>query len=282
MALFPPIDNSLADFLKEIMGSTATEPYNTEAISAHGNGTATPYGGYRNLFDFGLEENMELNDSDYDVMQYFQGKAVIQITPLPMAEAAVDLETTFVPPISSSIQTDDPPQSRALTGVGLGIEAFRKSLWCWAPTWDEKSPSQHLDFALPREDVASPQSHFQAHIQVITETLGTEARDQVLAMLLRNCPRSEFSKVVSSFPTAEFLEILMHSFLGSHLAHSDTWVHLPTFRISEQRPEVIGGCIAAGALLSTSPSIRKFGFAIQESIRISFQATVNTLPILYS
>lgn len=65
------------------------------------------------------------------------------------------------------------------------------------------------------------------------------------------------------------LESLMHLFFRAELSRTDSWIHIPTFKPQAQRPELNGIVIAAGALLSKNPTVRKLGFAIQEAVRIA-------------
>ncbi|KAF4625093.1 hypothetical protein G7Y89_g13079 [Cudoniella acicularis] len=252
-------DNALADFINDIMGSTMLPSYDG---NLENHGTATPSWAYRDLLDFGLEENMQLNDSDYVMMDYYQGRT--QSAPV----AALQPENVDLP--ASGLEgPKSNTKPRGSTGMALGIDAFRKSLWCWTPALRDRRPS----FALPQEDMGSPENHFPSHIQIVNEKLGAGARDKLVAMVLQTCDRVEFPKVMSSFPTVDFLEALMQSFLASHVAQRDSWIHLPTMRIETQRPELIGGFISAGAFLSTSLTIRKLGFAIHEAVRTSFSKT---------
>ena len=97
---------------------------------------------------------------------------------------------------------------------------------------------------------------------VLDQTLEQTSRDKILAMLLSGCKPSKVSRIVASFPSAEQLDSLMHSFFRSEVHRTDSWIHLPTFSIQSQRPELNGIVVAAGAVLSGVPAVRKLGFAI--------------------
>ena len=61
---------------------------------------------------------------------------------------------------------------------------------------------------------------------------------------------------------------MLHVFLNSHTNQVSDYIHFPTFKLNEQEPEWIAGAAAAGAVLTPIPTLRKFGYALQESVRI--------------
>jgi hypothetical protein len=109
---------------------------------------------------------------------------------------------------------------------------------------------------------------------ILVPRLEQSCRDRILAMLLKTCEPVNVPKVVTSFPSAELLDSLMHLFFKTELSQTDSWIHLPTFRPQFQRPELNGIIIAAGALQSSVPTIRKLGFAIQEAVRLTIPTIV--------
>jgi hypothetical protein len=115
--------------------------------------------------------------------------------------------------------------------------------------------------------MSSTGTQFAQAMCVNTDSLDSVARDKIVAMVLSTTSRSSFAKVMSSFPSVELLNHLVHFFLASHITRSDTWIHVPTLRIGRSRAELLGSIISAGAVLSTSPTIRKLGFAIHEAVR---------------
>lgn len=56
-------------------------------------------------------------------------------------------------------------------------------------------------------------------------------------------------------------------FLAAHLGSVDTFIHMGTLMLNEQRPEWLATVTAAGSIMTPVPIMRRFGFAIQEAVR---------------
>jgi len=134
----------------------------------------------------------------------------------------------------------------------------------------------------------------RASPDIIDHQLEQSSRDDILAMVLStNSQQNGASRVITSFPSTQLLNSLMHLFLRSETTKTDSFIHLPTFRPRTQRPEFNGIIIAAGAILSSVPTgmtpfscllvgtltllVRKLGFAIQETVRLAIPAIVSPL-----
>lgn len=87
-------------------------------------------------------------------------------------------------------------------------------------------------------------------------------RDEILAMILKNCERDNAIRVASAFPSAVLLGGLLLSFLDSHALEEDTWIHISTFNANQTPPELLMACIASSAMESTSSALRRFGNAL--------------------
>ncbi|PVH75036.1 hypothetical protein DL98DRAFT_467018 [Cadophora sp. DSE1049] len=241
-------DNLFADFLREIMMPPQAGPYDGQM---HVDGVDTPSMAFRDLFSFGQDSNLELNNQDYTLMDFYQGKSIAEPPPPRPPNAA---------------SATNQPSSESLA---LGTEAFKRSLWCWTPVRQDAGHQEQSNFNLQPEDAPNLGTQFVVSEQVAAKVFGPEARDKIVAMILSTCDRRNFPKVMSSFPSAELLNSLMQCFLASHIAQNDTWIHLPTLKISKLRPELLASFLAAGAMFSSSLTIRKLGFAIQEAVRFS-------------
>ncbi|KFZ19754.1 hypothetical protein V501_00524 [Pseudogymnoascus sp. VKM F-4519 (FW-2642)] len=260
-ALIDCDESEFADFLREVMMPTTLEPFNGQQPVSQG--TDAQSMALRDVLSFGLESNLELNDQDYTLMDFYQGKAVYDTA---YVKEVIDI---------SSLQYEMPtPQSNAPTEkvaerLALGIEAFRKSLWCWTPVRADTGLVEQENFTLHPSEMSSPAAHFAESMHVNTESLNAAGRDKIISMVLSTCLRSSFTKVMSSFPSVELLDNLLHCFLAYHIMQSDTWIHSPTLKIGGQNAELLGSIVSAGAALSTSFTIRKLGFAIHEAVRRS-------------
>lgn len=257
-ALVDALDESeFADFLREVMMPTPLEPFNGQHPPSQGTDAQSMT--LRDVLCFGLESNLEFNDQDYTLMDFYQGKAVHDEA---HAKEVID---------NSSLQYEMPtPQSNAPTEkTALGIEAFRKSLWCWTPVCADTGLIEQQNFTLHHSEMSSPSTYFAESMHVNTDSLNSSDRDKIICMVLSTSSRSSFTRIMSSFPSVELLHNLIHFFLASHTMQSDTWIHTPTLKIGEQNAELLSSIVAGGAALSSSLTIRKLGFAIHEAVRRS-------------
>ena len=244
-------DSSLAEFLKDIMHTSpgaTPRPFFADPAS-----TYTP----RDVLNFGIDTTFDFSDIDFG------------LPPLPTIPEAE--KPLYVANISVNEQA---PGSGTRTpdvrnSINLGTQAFRKSTWQFIPSQQDHAYAEQLNLSLPYKDIDSPEIRLAADVSLLNQRLDQSSRDRILAMTLSTCESTMFSRVVSSFPSPELLDNLMHQFFSFELSRTDSWIHLPTFRPNGQRPELLGAIVAAGAVLSTVPVVRKLGFAIQESIRMA-------------
>jgi hypothetical protein len=159
------------------------------------------------------------------------------------------------------------------SGITAGAEAFERSLWRWAPQKQEHGYAEQVNLSIPYKDMQNLETRLAP--EMLYHKIEQNSRDQILAMLLSGCQPSEVSRVVTSFPSAEMLNSLMHIFFQSELSRTDSYIHIPTFRPQSQRPEFNGIVVAAGAVLSKVPAVRKLGFAIQEAVRLGVARIVS-------
>jgi hypothetical protein len=176
----------------------------------------------------------------------------------------------------SNLQDERPGTRTPATsdGVGVGTEAFTRSLWRYLPTSSDNSSAEQLHLSLPHPDVDSPEVRTAAASLLLDESLTPSVRDRVLATVLKTCDPALYDKIVTSFPRVELLNNLLHHAVNSSLAHSDFWLHLPTFNLNVQRSELVIMLIAAGATNCSVPSVRQLGFALQEAVRTALSQTV--------
>ena len=249
-------ESIFADFLRDIMTPASLQQFNEQPQSTHE--TDTPSVPFRDLLSFGLESNLELNDQDYSVMNFYQGRGAHESSGLNEAhENSVSRYEQLTP------QSNAPDEIDA-ERLALGSKAFRSSLWCWTPVRTDTGSSEQHNLTIQASDMST---QLAQSMYIHTDSLDSIARDRVVAMVLSTTSRSSFAKVMSSFPSVALLDNLANFFLASHIAQSDTWIHVPTFKAGRQRAELLGGIISAGAVLSASPTIRKLGFAIHEAVR---------------
>lgn len=135
--------------------------------------------------------------------------------------------------------------------------------------------------------------------QITQHTLHPSGRDLILSIVLSICKSnsSQFSRVASSFPSAGSINHWIQIFLASHLCSVSSFIpcHLPPsvspsgktssqdssntsnsasspdplWSLDSQPQEWLAIAAAAGAVLAPVPALRKFGFALQEAVRVS-------------
>ena len=145
--------------------------------------------------------------------------------------------------------------------------AFSRSIWRWTPTKKDHGGPQHLNLSLPQVDMNSPETRSAASTTVQGQRIDQAVRDQILALILSTCDKSMYPEVVSSFPSIDLLNGLLHHYLNTQFLQIDSWLHVPTFSVEEQQLELLITIIAAGGVSSTMPALRKLGYALHESVR---------------
>lgn len=241
-------DDSLGDFLADIM--MPISPTNL-APSVYSTGGLT---GTRDVLDFGIYDNFELNDTDLGQLNRYNMSLALQ--PEPQCN-----EDISYPP-SRGEESHQPALSKLTT------EAFQRSLWRWHPEKADHGQVENMNLHLPI-DVGVVAAH-----RPCKERLAQPARDKIMAMLFSACDPAVISKIITQFPSVEILDSLMQQCLYLHSSRSDSWIHVPTFQTNSVKPELLAIVIATGAVNSPIPVIRKLGFALQEATRLSIPKTV--------
>jgi hypothetical protein len=150
----------------------------------------------------------------------------------------------------------------SLFGLSNVTLAFEKTVGSWSPDW------QNHRVAEERNIYFEPTSHlFDAYLSnpralSALVTVSSDTRDDILAIILKNCARDNLTTVASAFPSAKVMSQLLLRFLESHALEEDTWIHVSTFDVNHAPPELLMACVASSALGSTSSAIRRFGKAL--------------------
>ena len=259
-------DSSLADFLSNVM--MPTSPDSLAAAAPHSlDFIQQSYYTGRDVFNFGMESSLDFNEIDFGwITSHNARQPAWTYGAAPEPERALPLRETRTPDVASSINA--------------GAEAYQKSIWQWKPVQQDHAHAEQVNLSLSCKDMQILEP--QHGPDVLDQTLEQTSRDKILAMLLSVCKPSNISRVVASFPSAELLDSLMHSFFRSEVHRTDSWIHLPTFSVQSQRPELNGIVVAAGAVLSSVPALRKLGFAIQEAVRLAIPKIVSTYYLFSS
>jgi hypothetical protein len=150
------------------------------------------------------------------------------------------------------------------------VSIWTRSPWKFNPQKTDNRFNEQGNLPLPTMEANQAQlhSHQWQHDRLLTETLHPAGRDKILAMVLSTCRNSNMmSRVASSFPSAEVMNSWIHIFVAAHVSQVCSFIHYPTFSLNGQWPEWLATAASAGAVLAPIPTLRRFGFALQEAVR---------------
>ncbi|KAI0456552.1 hypothetical protein F5B21DRAFT_466947 [Xylaria acuta] len=208
------------------------------------------------VLDFCDDMSYELNDVDFGMLDHWNLDGISE-RPVVTQEAT---------PKTDDSSVDMTRMRRKL------VKIWTDSPWRWIPDKRDHGYSEHGNLPLPRRDSASQQfQERQKQIdRVVQDKLDQSSRDKILAVVL-GAARSDAIKIqiAASFPSAEIMDTLTHIFLASHLCSVTSWIHFGTLALNSQWPEWLVTAAAAGATMTPVPTLRKFGFAIQEAVRLA-------------
>jgi hypothetical protein len=254
-SMMPPQtpDNNMFDYLRDKMMPTSAQQHmnGVQAFNDYQAGPWTP----RELFDFGVDTNMELNELDLTFMDTYNNANPFDLrTPsIGFPTAGSDIMPSFTSAPAPPLDTGSLP---------------KQSVWRFRPLTKDSGSAEQANLSLP-----SPTS-LDIDRRVTCEPLSQTSRDKVLAMILSTCKPNSIPRAVACFPSISLLDSLFQFSLTSPGSHAKHWIHAPTLLERQTRPEVLAAIIAAGAVLTPDVAIRKVGYAIQEAIRTAVQVQV--------
>ncbi|KAI0409721.1 hypothetical protein F4802DRAFT_159728 [Xylaria palmicola] len=244
------IRQPFTDFLREVLYTQSLD----HSRLAESQGLA--------VLDFCDDTNYELNEVDFGMLDHWNldGSG----------------EHPFIAQ-EATPQSDDSCVDMAQMRRNL-VKIWTESPWRWIPDKRDHAYSEHGNLPLPRRDSASQQfQERQRKIDRVTQDkLDSSSRDKTLAFVLGTC-RSNAMKmqIAASFPSTEIMDTLTHIFLAAHLCSVTGWIHFGTLVLNTQCPEWLVIAAAAGATMTPVPTLRKFGFAIQEAVRVAIPSRFN-------
>ncbi|KAI0486453.1 hypothetical protein F4859DRAFT_470441 [Xylaria cf. heliscus] len=208
------------------------------------------------VLDFCDDTSYELNDVDFGVLDHWNLDGLSE-------RPVVSQETT---PKTDDSSVDMTQMRRNL------VKIWTDSPWRWIPDKRDHGYSEHGNLPLPCRDSASQQfQERQKQIdRVVQEKLDQSSRDKILAVVLGVDSLAAIKiQIAASFPSAEIMDTLTHIFLASHLCSVTGWIHFGSLSLNSQWPEWLVTAAAAGATMTPVPTLRKFGFAIAEAVRLA-------------
>lgn len=237
-----------SDFLRDVLYDPPVDP----SRLAETQGLA--------VLDFCDDTNLELNDVDFGVLDNWNvdGMGVTSAT------------EEFAP------RADDSAIDLSQMRQGL-TKLWTDSPWRWHPKGVESGYTEQTNLPVPKGDISSPvfQESQRQLDKVVADKLEQAGRDKILAIVLRTCRNNSImTRVASSFPSVEVMDTIAHIFLASHMCSVSEWIHFGSFALNAQWPEWLAAAAAAGAVMTPVPTLRKFGFALQEAVRTTIQSRV--------
>jgi hypothetical protein len=240
-----------SDFLRDVM---TLEPYDPSRDEAQGLA----------VLNFCDDGSLELNDIDFGLLGYYNtGEMMNGFHPenfgsqLPRPEDSVDMSE----------------MRQKLAKI------WTESPWRWNPDKLDHAYSEQHNLPVPSKDMTSAefQESRRRMDRVNPDRLEQVSRDKLLATVLSTCQQaSVMRRIASSFPSVEVLDTLLHIFLASQLCQTSAWLHNGTLKLNAQWPEWLASTLAAGAVMTPVPTLRKFGFALQEAVRLAIISRVST------
>jgi hypothetical protein len=220
-----------SDFLHNILHENSTEPTCVGPIQG------------LTVLDFCDHGNLDLTDDDFSLLDHWN----------------IEGNHTFV-------QVARAPSVAYGRGSSADMAQVRQDL---VNIWTNSSWSRDGRGAgtIPGASDSMPEARDRLE-RVTPERLDRSARDRVLAMVLSmSRPASNPARLASSFPSGDVMDILVQNFLMSLAHQASGWIHFPTLRLNAQSPEWIAVAAAAGAASSPIPTLRKFGYILQDAAR---------------
>ncbi|KAH7371600.1 hypothetical protein BKA64DRAFT_308256 [Cadophora sp. MPI-SDFR-AT-0126] len=148
--------------------------------------------------------------------------------------------------------------------VNIGHQAFGESMWKFTPDKRHNRRGHQKHLTLPDEhsgtDAGIPDAPFPCR-------LSAASRDRILALVLRSCDRQLQRYVAARFPSADILSLMIEAFTAYHSHQVVNWIHLATLNLNGEYPEFLLSLVCSGAASSQDPDVRRFGYAMQETVR---------------
>lgn len=197
------------------------------------------------------DTNLELNDIDFGLLDHWNVDGMSDRDP-------------NAPELQSSVEEPGAEMDKMRQRL---VQIWTKSPWRWNPEKTDNAFRDQTHLPLPSNDIGGDQVH-EYFDRVVNEKLHSAGRDKILAIVLGTCRNdSILSRVAASFPSTEVMDSWTHIFLASHLCQVSTFIHYPSFSLNSQWPEWLAIAASAGAVLAPVPTLRRFGFALQEAVR---------------
>lgn len=206
------------------------------------------------VLDFCDDGNLDMNDLDFGMLDNWNVGNV---------QGMLATDPNLANFVSNQPEDSAADMSRMRQRL---VKIWTDSPWRWQPD-GHKDNIHSQKSGLPIADINSTQLRPD---RIIQDKLDPSGRDKILAIVLSTCQNNVMlSRVASSFPSNEVMDSLVHIFLAWHLCQVSEYIHFGNFSLNMQCPEWLAVAASAGAILTPVQTLRKFGFALQEAVRVT-------------
>lgn len=197
------------------------------------------------VLDFCNNANLDLKDIDFGMLNHWN---VGDMGTVPAVQQAHPSDSVNMNAMRSKL-----------------VKIWTESPWRWNPGKSDTGYHEQSNLPLSTKDALESGRKLD---RVIRDKLDSSSRDKILAIILSTCRENSVrARVASSFPSPEVMDTWIHIFLASHLCQVSAWIHYGSFSLNSQWPEWLAIVASAGAVLTPFPTLRRFGFALQEAVR---------------
>jgi hypothetical protein len=175
-------------------------------------------------------------------------------------------------PQSSTAASSSRP-TRTARDLSKSHAAFKRSPWLWEPNSKDRKGEGHDALHMDEESIA----HSPAYEKILALgasrlKLDSAKRDRLFALVLGQL---KDPTKIPSFPSLDLLSYLLQTYFVQAEHQIDSHIHYPSFEPSKAQTELIAAIISTGATMISVPAIWKFGFGLQEVVRIGLANLVS-------
>ncbi|KAJ5636967.1 uncharacterized protein N7484_010280 [Penicillium longicatenatum] len=191
----------------------------------------------------------------------------------------LDLDTlqALMQPIPNDVQPSVPTEGSGPTHASPAssrFEFFKRSPWLWAPVHVDNAYAGQESLRVNEKAVDSMLRRSQQCFftgKFTPTVLDSSCRDRILFMIY-NTPHS--SVPLQAFPSESYLDRMVQVYFGWQSLEPASWIHAPSFSVTECHTELLAIIIGAGASSISIDSVCRMGYALQERSRLSLSASI--------
>ncbi|KAH7141862.1 hypothetical protein EDB81DRAFT_857586 [Dactylonectria macrodidyma] len=209
-------------------------------------------------------------DGDFDILDSFMDPSFDWTTDLQAIEINHRGVWRDRPPPEQSTSNDAASTSTNKAAViYTAVSAYKASVWNWIPSASDSALASQKDISPLPTAVDSTESWHEVNPGLLGKRCLSSDRSRILETLIATCSKDLTVRLVSSFPSPQFMSHLMHVFLHRHGMRKLSWIHIPTFDPCTSLEQLLITIIAVGACLTQAQPVQRLGYAILELMKTS-------------